>query len=182
MSWLFASSGQSIQASASVLSMNKVKVKVAQSCPTLCNPYGLYSPRNSPGQNTGVGSPSLLQEIFPTQGPNPGLPQYRRIFYQLSHKGSPRILEGAAYPFCSRSLWPRNWPRVSCTAGGFFTHWALRQGLCLSGLTGLISSLSKGLSRVSLAQFKCINSSVLSLLYGPAVTSIHGYWKNHSLD
>ena len=98
MSWLFASSGQSIQASASVLSMNKVKVKVAQSCPTLCNPYGLYSPRNSPGQNTGVGSPSLLQEIFPTQGPNPGLPQYRRIFYQLSHKGSPRILQWVAYP------------------------------------------------------------------------------------
>ena len=34
---------------------------------------GLYSPWNSPGQNTGVGSLSLLQEIFPTQGSNPGL-------------------------------------------------------------------------------------------------------------
>ena len=62
MSWLFASGGQSIRASASVLSMNKVKVKVAQSCPTLCNPYGLYSPWNSPGQNTGIGSLSFLQE------------------------------------------------------------------------------------------------------------------------
>ena len=30
-------------------------------------------------------------------------------------------------------------------------------------------------------QFKSINSSTLSLLYGPAVTSVHGYWKNHSL-
>ena len=35
--------------------------------------YGLYSPWNSPGQNTGVGSLSLLQGIFPTQGSNPGL-------------------------------------------------------------------------------------------------------------
>ena len=31
-------------------------------------------------------------------------------------------------------------------------------------------------------QFKSINSSVLSLLYGPALTSIHDYWKNHSFD
>ena len=51
-------------------------------------PHGLYSPRNSPGQNTGVGSLSLLQGIFPTQGLNPGLPHCRRIFYQLSHQGS----------------------------------------------------------------------------------------------
>ena len=35
--------------------------------------HGLYSPWNSPGQNTGIGSRSLLQEIFPTQGLNPGL-------------------------------------------------------------------------------------------------------------
>ena len=54
-------------------------------------PHGLYSTWNSPGQNTGVGSHSLLQRIFPTQGSNPGLPHWRRILYQLSHKGSPRI-------------------------------------------------------------------------------------------
>ena len=51
--------------------------------------HGLYSPWNSPAQNTGVGSLSLLQRIFPTQGSNPGLPHCRWIFYQLSHKGSP---------------------------------------------------------------------------------------------
>ena len=53
-------------------------------------PHGLYSPWNSPGQNTGVGSLSLLQGNFPTQGSNLGLPHCRRILYQLSHKGSPR--------------------------------------------------------------------------------------------
>ena len=47
-----------------------------------------YSPRNSLGQNTGVGSLSRLQGIFPTQGSNPGLPHCRWILYQLSHKGS----------------------------------------------------------------------------------------------
>ena len=49
---------------------------------------GLHSPWNSPGQNTGVGSPSILQGIFPTQGSNPGLPCCRRILYQLSRQGS----------------------------------------------------------------------------------------------
>ena len=52
-------------------------------------PNGLYSSWNSPGQNTGVGSLSLFQGIFPTQGSNPGLPHCRQILYQLSHKGSP---------------------------------------------------------------------------------------------
>ena len=53
-------------------------------------PQGLYSPWNSPGQNTKAGSLFLLQGIFPTQGLNPGLPHCRQILYQLSHKGSPR--------------------------------------------------------------------------------------------
>ena len=51
------------------------------------------------------------------------------------------------------------------------------------GLTGQISLQSKGLSRVfPTPQFKSINSSALSFLYSPTLTSIHDYWKNHSLD
>ena len=73
--------------------------------------HGLYSPWNSPGQNTGLGSLSLLQGIYPTQKSNPDLPHCRQIFYQLSHQGSPRILEGVAYPFSSRSSQSRNWTR-----------------------------------------------------------------------
>ena len=74
-------------------------------------PRGQYSPWNSPCQNTGVGSCSLLQGIFPTQGSNPGLPHCRWILYQLSHQGSPRILEWAAAPFSRGYSWPRNWTR-----------------------------------------------------------------------
>ena len=69
-------------------------------------PRGLYSPWNSPGQNTGVGSLSLLQEVFQTQGFNPGFPHCRQILYQLGHEGSPTILEWVAYPFSSGSSWP----------------------------------------------------------------------------
>ena len=86
-------------------------------------PHGLYSPWNSPGQNTGVGSLSFLQGIFPNHSSNPGLPHCRRILYQLSQKGSPRILEWVAYPFASRSSRPRNQTGVSCR---FFTKWAIR--------------------------------------------------------
>ena len=72
-------------------------------------PHGLYSPWNSSGQNTEVSSLSLLQGIFPTQGSNPGLLHCRQILYQLSHKGSPRILEWVAYSFSSGSSWHWNW-------------------------------------------------------------------------
>ena len=90
-------------------------------------PHGRYSPWNSPGQDTGVGSLSLLQGIFPTQGLNPGLPNCRQILYQLNQKGSLRILEWVAYPFSSGPSWSRNWTRVSCTAGRFFTNWTVRE-------------------------------------------------------
>ena len=51
-------------------------------------PHGLYSPWNSPGQNSGMGSLSLLQQIFPTQESNWGLLHGRRILYQLSDQES----------------------------------------------------------------------------------------------
>ena len=105
---------------------SEVKVKAYQLCQTL-HSHGLYSAWNSPGQNTGVGSLSLLQGIFQIQGSNPGLLHCRRILYQLSHKGSLRILEWVAYSFSSGSSQPRNLTWVSCIVGGFFTNWAMRE-------------------------------------------------------
>ena len=57
-----------------------MKVKDAQSCPTLCDPID-YSPWTSPAQNTGVGGLPLLQGIFPTQGSKQGLLHRRQILY-----------------------------------------------------------------------------------------------------
>ena len=51
-----------------------MKVKVAQLCPTLCDPMVTYSPWNSPGQNIGVGSLSLLQGFLPNPGIKPRSP------------------------------------------------------------------------------------------------------------
>ena len=62
--------------------------------------------------------------VIPTQGSNPGLLHCRWILYQLSHKGSPRILEWVAYPFSSGSSQSRNQTRVSCISDGLLTIWA----------------------------------------------------------
>ena len=57
-------------------------------------PHGPYSPWNSPGQNTGVGSLSHLQGIVPTQGSNPGLQYCRQILYLLSHREAQEYWSG----------------------------------------------------------------------------------------
>ena len=67
---------------------------VALWCPILCDPMDYSLPGSSvrgdsPGKNTGVGCHALLQEIFPTQGSNPGLVHCMEILEGLSHQGSP---------------------------------------------------------------------------------------------
>ena len=88
------------------------KVKVTQSCSTLCDPMEFSRPEYWGGVP------------FSRACSNPGLPYCRQILYQLSHQEGPRILEWVAYPFSSRSSRPRNWTRVSYIAGSFFTSWA----------------------------------------------------------
>ena len=69
-------------------------VLAAKLCPTLLQPCGLYSspsllcPWDSPGKNAGVGSHSLTQGIFQTQGWNSDLLHCKQILYHLSHHGS----------------------------------------------------------------------------------------------
>ena len=68
---------------------------VTQSCPTLCDPMDCSPPGSSvhgdsPGKNTGVGCHALLQEIFPTQGSNPGLPHCRWILLLSEPSGKPK--------------------------------------------------------------------------------------------
>ena len=112
-----------------------MKVKVVQSVSDSLQPHGLYRPWNSLGQSTEVGSLSLLQGISPALRSNPCLPHCRQILYQLSHKGSSRILEWVAYPFSRGSSLPRNWTGISCIAGRFFTNWATREALSESLLS-----------------------------------------------
>ena len=78
--------------------------EVAQSCPTLCDPTDcnltrFLRPWDFPGKNTGVGCHFLLQEIFPTQGLNPGLLHCKQTPYHLSQLGHKK----------PRSLRQKNW-------------------------------------------------------------------------
>ena len=73
------------------------EVKVGRSCSTLCNPMDIQSMEFSAPE-------------YRSEGPNPGLPHYRQSLYQLSHKGSPRILKLVPFPFSSRSSRSRNGP------------------------------------------------------------------------
>ena len=78
---------------------------------------------DSPGKNTAVGSHSLLQGIFPTQGLNPSLPYYRQVLYPVSHQGSQSFTRG-------------KWNTVKGEYSFFvlfFLLWFARQSLCEGG-------------------------------------------------
>ena len=80
-------------------------MKVAQSCPTLCDPKDYTVHGILQAGILELGSLSFLQGIFLTQGLNPGLPHCRRMLYQLSHQGSPpTFFVSALYLLCTQSL------------------------------------------------------------------------------
>ena len=119
-------------------------------------PSRLLWPWHSPGKNIGVGCHALLQGIFLIQGLNPSLcllhcqvgalplaPPTKvaqscltlcdPMDYAAHGILQARILEWVAFPFSRGSSQPRNWTRVSCITGGFFTNWALREALITDG-------------------------------------------------
>ena len=80
------------------------KVKVTQSCLTLCDP--MDCPWNSPGQNTGVGSLSLLQGIFPTPGIKP---RDQIQVYDIAGRFVTRFMPGKPKNTKVSSLSPLQW-------------------------------------------------------------------------
>ena len=90
---------ESLCCPAETLRALKVKVKVSQSCPTLCDPIDYTVHGILQARILEWAAFPFSRQIFPTQGSNPGLPHCRQILYHLSHKGSPRIQEWVAYPF-----------------------------------------------------------------------------------
>ena len=89
-------------------------------------PHRLYSPWNSPGQNTGVDSFPFSKDL-PNPGIEPRSPSLQVDSLPTEPQGSPRVLEWVAYPFSRGSSQPRNQTGVSCIAGRFFTSWAIRE-------------------------------------------------------
>ena len=94
----------------------------------------------------------------------------------------PSILLSASLVFSSESAihirWPKHWS-FSFSINVFNEYW----GLISFRMDWLDLLAVQGTLKSSLAaHFKRMNSLVLSLLYGPTLTSIHDYWKNHSFD
>ena len=215
-----------------------MKVKVAQSCPSLCNSmdyHGVLQARILEW----VAFP-LLQQIFPTRESNQGLLHCRQTLYQLNYQGSPVSSVQFSRSVVSDSLWPHEsqhakppclsltpgvhpdsrpssqwcYPAISSSVVPFSScpqsllvsesfpmsqlfAWGGQstgvsalasclpkksQGWSPSEWTGGISLQSKRLSRVFFNTTVSINSSALSLLHSPTLTSIHDHRKNHSLD
>ena len=144
---------------------------IAHSCLTLCDPMDCSTP--------GFPVPHHLSEFAQTHVRwvsdaiqlshpllSPSSPTFDLSQHQGSFSMSHLFASGGQSIGASASVLPKN-----------------IQGIFPSGLTGLISLQSKGLSSFSpTAQFKSINSSALSFLYSPTLTSIQDYWKNHSFD
>ena len=113
------------------LPVTKWKWKLV-SCVDSLQPHELYSPWNSPGQHIGVGSLSLLQWIFPTQGSNQGLLHCRWILYQLSYQGSP-------VRTCIVNAWPGFLSMHTCSVvlDSLHHHWTVAfRFLCPGDFSG----------------------------------------------
>ena len=89
-------------------------------------PHGLYSLWNSPGQNTGVGSLSLLQGIFPIQGSNPGLQPRSPALWADSlpaePQGKTKNTGLGSLPLLQHIFPTQESNGVSCIVGGYFTN------------------------------------------------------------
>ena len=166
-------------------------MKFSQSRLTLCDPidcnllgfsvHRIFCLWNScPGKNTGVGSCSHLQGIFPTQGSNPGLLCCRRILYCLSHKGSPRVLEWVVYPFSSGSSQLRSRTSVSCIAGGFFTSSTREAMWTLNPIKPCIPALNTVPGFINATLLKCFwvfaECWLIASGKGVGCRTLHGWW------
>ena len=137
---------------------------IAQSCLTLCNPWTAGHQASLSITNTQSWYKFMsIQSVMP----------FNHLI--LCH---PLLLLPSILPiirvFSNESVLHIRWPK----------YWSFSFNISPSKEhPGLISLQSKGLSRVfSTSQFKSINSLALSLLYGLTLTSVHDYWKNHSID
>ena len=126
---------------------------VAQSCPTLCDPMNRSTP----------GLPVHYQ-----------LPEFTQTHV---HRVSDAIRP--SHPMLPLLLLPPIPPSIRVFSDES-TH--LKADLLQNGLVGSPGSPRDSQESSPTPQLKSINSSALSFLHSPTLTSIHDHWKNHSLD
>ena len=146
---------------------------VAQSCPTLCDPMNHSMPslpvHHQLPESTlthvhWVGD--VIQPSHPLSSPSPpalNLSQHQGLFKWVS--SSYQVAKVLEFQLQHQSF-----------------QWTLRTDFPLNGLVGSPCCPRDSPESSPTPQYKSINSSELSFLYSPTLTSIHDYWKNHSLD
>ena len=146
---------------------------VAQSCPTLCDPMNCSTPglpvHHQLPEFTHTHAHRVsdaIQPSHPLSSPSPPAPnpsQHQGLFQWLN--SSHQVAKVLEFQLQQQSF-----------------QWTPRTDLLYDGLVG--SPCNPGDSQESspTPQFQSISSSVLTLLHSPTLTSIHDYWKNHSLD
>ena len=146
---------------------------VAQACPALCNPMDYSTPalpvhHQLPEftQTHAHQVSDVIQPSHPLSSPSPpisDLSQHQDIFKWVSF--SHQVAKVLAFQLQHQSF-----------------QWTFRTDLLQDGLAGSPCSPRDSQESSPTPQLKSINSSVLSFLYSPTLTSIHDYWKNHSFD
>ena len=139
-------------------------------------PHRLYSPWNSPGQNPGVSSLSLLQAIFPTQESNQVFLHCRWILYQLSYQGSSAAAAAAkSLQSCPTLCNPRDGSPPGSLFLGFSRqeHWS---GL----LMGFLLQCMKVKSESEIAQSYSTLSNPMDC--SPPGSSVHGIFQTRVLE
>ena len=146
---------------------------VAQLCPTLCDPMNWSM--------TGLPAHHQLLEFTHTHGhrvSNAIKPSYP--LSSPSHPAPPQSLP-ASEPFLMYSLFTWGGQSIGVSALASVLPRTPRTDLLQNGLVGSPSSPWDSQESSPTPQFKSINSSTLSFLHSPPLTSIHDHWKNHSL-
>jgi len=103
------------------------------------------------------------------------------LFQVLKEDDAVKVLHSLSQQKWKTQHWPQEWKRSVFIPIPKKSNTKECSNYCT---IALISHASKILLKILQArpQFESVNSLVLSLLYGPPLTSIHDYWKSHSFD
>ena len=167
--WGEASSGyterQRIHISSKERRTHRRGCSAAKSCPTLCNPR----------KHSRLPYPSLFPGVCSNSCPLVGDAN------QPSHSLSPPCLLPSVFPSI----------RVFSNESALYIRWPKSWSFSISPSNEFSGLISFGIDWFDLLAFQRVfcnttiqkyQSSVLSLLYGPTIISIHDYWKNHSFE
>ena len=169
---LKATDGPSLEETVQTINKELQFSSVAQSCPTLCHPMNHSTP--------GLPVHHQLPEFTQTHVHQVG--DAIQPSHPLSSPSPPALNPSQHRVFSNESTlhmrWPKSWS-FSFSISPSKEHPGLifrMDWLDLLAVQGTLKSL------LQTPQFKSINSSALSFLHSPTLTSIHDHWKNSSLD